>query len=121
MRLNSNRSFRVALMALMALLPTAVLAQGPFSLGRSLSSLSDSDREAMRRARLEVLEKMQPGAVSVWSDNSTGHSGGVALRRIYEKDGMTCGDLDFVLKVPDMRRLQSAFCRGADGAWRLLG
>ena len=121
MRSNSNRLFRVALIAFVALLPTAVQAKGTFSLGRSLSELSESDSEAMRRARIEVLEKMQPGSVSIWSDNNTGHSGGVQLRRTYEKNGMTCGDLEFVLKVPDMRQLRAAFCRGADGNWRLLG
>ena len=121
MRACSNQLFKVALVAFAALLPTAVLAQGTFSLGRSFSGLNESDREAMRRARIEVLEKLQPGSVSVWSDNSTGHSGGVELRRVYEKNGMTCGDLEFALKVPDMKHLRSAFCRGADGTWRLVG
>jgi len=121
MRARSNRLFKVALIAFAALLPTTVLAQGTFSLGRSFSELSESDTDAMRRARIEVLEKMQPGAVSTWSDSNTGHSGGVELRRIFEKNGMTCGDLEFVLKVPDMRRLRTAFCRVADGTWRILG
>jgi hypothetical protein len=67
---------------------------------------------------VEVLEKMQPGSVSAWSDKNTGHSGEVDLRRIYEKSGMTCGDVEYVLKMPEMRRFRTAFCRGGDGIWK---
>jgi hypothetical protein len=118
--MRSKQLFRVALIAL-ALMPTAVVAQGTFSLGRSFSELSESDREAIKHARIEVLDKMQLGSVSFWNDDTTGHSGGVKLSRIYEKNGMTCGDLEFVFNVPEMRRLRIAFCRIADGDWRILG
>ena len=121
MRARSNRLSRVALITFGVLLPTAVLAQGTFSLGRSFSQLSEADTEAVRRARIEVLEKMQPGAVSFWSNDKSGHSGGVELRRVFEKNGMTCGDLEFVFNIPDTKRLRTAFCRVADGDWRILG
>ena len=119
MRTHSKLLFTVALAACAALSPAAVEAQGMFSLGRSLSELSAPDREAMTRARIEVLEKMQPGSVSAWSDNDTGHSGEVALQRIYENNGTTCGDVAFALKTPDMRTFRAAYCRAADGTWRL--
>ena len=121
MRAHSNQLFKFALGALAALLPAAVLAEGLFSFWRSLSELSVPDREAMSRARVAVLETMQPGSASTWSDNNTGHSGTVELNRIYEKNGMTCGDVDYVLKMPEMRRFRMAFCRGGDGTWHLLG
>ena len=121
MRAHSSQLFTVALGAFAVLSPAAVEAQGIFSFGRSLSELSTADREAMRRARIAVLEKMQPGSVSAWSDKNTGHSGEVDLRRIYEKNGMTCGDVEYVLKMPEMRRFRTAFCRGGDGTWRLVG
>jgi surface antigen len=121
MRAHSNQLFTVALGAFVALSPVAVEAQGIFSFGRSLAELSAADREAMTRARMEVLEKMQSGSVSAWSDKNTGHSGEVDLRRIYEKNGMTCGDVEYVLQIPEMRRFRTAFCRGGDGTWRAEG
>jgi surface antigen len=121
MRAHSNQLFTVALGAFAALSPAIVEAQGVFSFGRSLSELSNPDREAMRQARIAVLEKMQQGSVSAWTDKNTGHSGEVELRRIYERNGMTCGDVEYVLKMPEMRRFRIAFCRGGDGNWRLVG
>ena len=121
MRAHSGQLFTVALVAFAALSPAAVEAQGLFSLGRSLAELSAADREATTRARIEVLEKMQPGAVSAWSDGKTGHSGEVSLRRVYEKNGMSCGDIEYVLKLPDTKRYRAAFCRGGDGTWRAEG
>src|SRR5216683_1806864 len=99
MRAHSNHLLSVALGAFTALSPPAVEAQGIFSFGRSLAELSAADREAMTRARMEVLEKWQPGAVSAWSDKGTGHSGEVDLRRTYEMNGMPCGDVEYVLKM----------------------
>ena len=118
---HSNELFTVALGALALLSPALVEAQGMFSLGRTLSELSTADREATTRARIEVLQKMQPGAVSAWSDSKTGHSGEVGLRRIYEKNGMTCGDVQYLLRLPNTQRYVAAFCRGGDGTWRVEG
>lgn len=121
MRTRSNPLLKFAVAALAALSSASVEARGTFSLGRSLAELSASDREAMKRARIAVLETMQPGSVSAWNDVATGHSGEVELHRMYEKNGMTCGDVEYVLKIPDAKRFQTAFCRGGDGIWRLVG
>jgi hypothetical protein len=64
---------------------------------------------------------MQPGAVSAWSDSKTGHSGEVGLLRSYEKNGMPCGDIEYVLKIPNTQRYRAAFCRSGDGTWRAEG
>ena len=116
-----SKRLKVVLTAFAVLLPMAAFAEGMFNFGRSLAELSAPDREAMKRARVAVLEKMQPGSVSAWSDSNTGHSGEVQLHRIYEKSGMTCGDVTYVLKVPQTKRFQTSFCRGSDGAWYLGG
>jgi len=121
MSAHSNRLFIVALGILTVLPPAAVDAQGLFSLGRTLSNLSPADLEATTRARTEVLQKLQAGAVSAWSDSKTGHSGEVGLRRIYEKNGMTCGDVEYLLKIPDSQRYLAVFCRAGDGTWRAEG
>jgi surface antigen len=120
MRTHLKSLLSVALGAFAALSAAAVLAQGMWSLGRSLSDLTAADREAMTRARTEVLEKMQTGATSSWSDDATGHSGEVALRRSYEKSGMSCGDVEYVLKAPEMKRYNATFCRAGDGTWKAV-
>ena len=121
MRAYSSWLFKIALLTLAVLIPAAVLGEVMFNFGRSLSELSAPDREAMKRARIAVLEKMQPGSVSAWNDSNTGHSGEVQLHRIYEKDGMTCGEVVYVLRVRQMKRFQTSFCRAGDGAWYLAG
>ena len=121
MRTQTNQLLKFAVATFAALSSAAVDAQGIFTFGRSLAELSAPDREAMKRARIAVLETMQPGSVSAWNDAATGHSGEVELHRMYEKNGMTCGDVEYVLKIPETKRFQTAFCRGGDGIWRLLG
>ena len=121
MRAHSKQLFAAAVGIFLVFSPAAVEAQRFFSLGRSLSELSSADREAMMRARIEVLDKLQPGSVAAWTDKSTGHSGEVNLRRIYEKNGMTCGDVEHILKKPEIWRFSAAFCRGGDGTWRTGG
>jgi hypothetical protein len=74
----------------------------------------------MIRARTEVLGKAETGAVSSWSDAGTGHSGEVDLRRMYDKNGMNCGDVEYILKTPDMQRYNDTFCRAPDGTWRAV-
>ena len=119
MRIPSSLS-AITLIALATLAPVAVHTQGLWSLSRSMADLSSADREAMTRARTEVLDKMQTGAVSSWSNATTGHSGEVALRRSYEKSGMSCGDVEYLLKMPEMKRYNATFCRMGDGTWRAV-
>ena len=77
----------------------------------------DTDRAIEELERALPIEAMK----SVLEHRTKAHGKTAELRRIFEKNGMTCGDLEFVLKVPDMRRLRTAFCRVADGTWRILG
>jgi len=102
--------------ALIAALVPANLQAGIFE--RSLAELSTPDREAMERARREVLEKMEPGAVSVWKGEKTGHSGEAHLLRTYERNGMSCAEVVHVLKFPEVSRYVIPFCRAGDGTWR---
>jgi surface antigen len=111
-RLNVGSALIVALVAAM------LQAQGTWSLGRSLAELSAADREAMARARGEVLDNLKPGAASTWKDEKTGHLGKAHLLRVYEKNGMTCGDIEQILKVQEESRYVISFCRASDGTWR---
>ena len=118
MRKRSNPLIPIGLGVAAGLAVIALQGQGLWSLGRTLSDLSAADREAMTRARVEVLDKMEPGAASAWNDQKTGHSGEVNLQRVYEKNGMPCGDVEYVLRMPKMSRYHAAFCRSSDGMWR---
>jgi len=97
------------------LLPATVQAA---SFARTLAQLSDTDREAIVRARNEVLDKMMPGAVSAWKDEKAGHSGEARLLRIYQQKGTSCAEVEHVLKLPAVSRYVRPFCRANDGSWR---
>jgi surface antigen len=105
---------------IVALVAIMLQAQGMWSLGRSLTELSAADREAMTRARSEVLDNMKPGAASSWKDEKTGHLGETHLLRVYEMNGMTCGEVEHILKIPEMKRYVTSFCRTSDGTWRAI-
>ena len=106
----------IASALLSAPVPAAVLAQNEFA--QALATLSDADREAMTRSRNEVLAKMEPGAVSIWKNDRTGHSGEARLARTYERNGLTCAEVDHVLKLSRESRYVIPFCRDASGTWR---
>ena len=103
----------------MAAAPPGIgLAQNPFA--RTLANLSNADRAAMNRARTEVLSKMQQGAVSVWKDDKTGHSGEARIARTYAQNGMMCAEVDHFLKLPNESHYVIPFCRDGTGAWRAV-
>ena len=93
-------------------------AQSFWGFGRSLSEVSAPDRDAMKRARIDLLQKLQAGAMSTWKDEKTGHLGEVSLRRVYEQNGKPCADVEYVLKSPEVQHYLVPFCQGADGTWR---
>jgi surface antigen len=97
-------------------IPASAQAQNVF--GRLLAELSAADRLAMERARNEVLAKTERGAVSMWKDDKTGHSGEARIGRTYERNGLMCAEVDHVLKLPRESHYAIPFCRDASGTWR---
>ena len=91
---------------------------GPNEFAESLAELSNADREAMERARNEVLAKREQGAVAMWKDDRTGHSGEARLARTYERSGLMCAEVVHVLKLAQESRYVIPFCRDASGTWR---
>jgi hypothetical protein len=91
---------------------------GPNEFAESLAELSNADRQAMERARNEVLAKMQQGAVSMWKDDRTGHAGEARLARAYERNGLPCAEVEHFLKLPRESRYVIPFCRDGSGTWR---
>lgn len=117
MRAAAISSLGVTLVLSAALPPQP--AQAATSPTRALAELSPTDREAMERARNEVLETMMPGATSIWKDDRTGHSGEARLLRRYERNGMSCGEVEHILKIRQVSRYVVPLCRASDGTWRL--
>ena len=102
--------------ALLSAPAPAMPGQNEFA--QTLAQLSNADREAMTRARNEVLEKKELGAVTVWKDNRTGHSGEARVARIYERNGLMCAEVDHLLKLPRESHYVIPFCRDSTGTWR---
>ena len=97
----------------------SILEAQDFLFAESLAQLSNADREAMERARRDVLGQMKQGAVSVWKDDTTGHSGEARLRRTYEQNGLMCAEVDHIIRIPSESRYVIPFCRVGDGTWRV--
>ena len=116
--MRSNGWLGVAL-ALSIVLAPVPLQSATNIFGRLLSDLSEVDLQSMERAQLEVLETMMPGAVSIWKDDNTGHSGEARLVRNYQQNGMTCGEVEHFLKFRAVSRYVMPLCRVSDGTWRL--
>ncbi len=122
MRISVHRT--VPLLAVLALItasaPAVLQAASPArSFGRWVADLSDTDREAVQRTQREVLEKMQPGTVSAWKDEKTGHSGEARLLRTYQQSGMSCAEVEHLVKITNTSRYRLPLCRANDGTWRL--
>jgi surface antigen len=109
----------VAWALIATLVPVKSWAEVTSELWRSLADLSNEDREALERAQREVLETMKPGAVSVWKDDKTGHSGEARLLRMYQQNGMACGEVGHVLKILEVSHYVVPLCRTSDGTWRV--
>ena len=99
-----------------AAIPSILQAESFFA--QSLAELSNADRRAMERARLAVLDKKEQGGVAVWKDDRTGHAGQARVRRTYERNGMSCAEVEHILKLPKESRYVVPFCRASDGTWR---
>ena len=101
-----------------ALFAASLHAEAATAFDRSLAELSNADREAMERARNEVLAKMTPGAVATWKDDRTGHSGEARLLRTYEQNGMACGEVEHIIRIREANMFVVPLCRTSDGMWR---
>jgi hypothetical protein len=97
------------------LTPASVQAQNIF--GRFLADLSAADRLSMERARNEVLAMGEPGAVSVWRDDRTGHHGEARIGRTFERNGLKCAEVDHFLRLPTEMHYVIPFCREPSGTW----
>ncbi|HTH16212.1 MAG TPA: RT0821/Lpp0805 family surface protein [Magnetospirillum sp.] len=100
------------------LLAFPVLAQGV--LGRPLG-LTESDFQRIKSAIGDVLEHQEVGGSANWANPETGKSGVVTAKRFYQKDNLSCADVETVTKSVDRADARTAMlplCRTAEG-WKL--
>jgi hypothetical protein len=84
---------RRACLGLLTLAPLAPAAAQINPFGERARPFAEADRRRMYAAMRTVLESGRVGETAAWTATD-GTFGGVAeLRRVYERDGMRCGEL----------------------------
>jgi surface antigen len=116
LRLSCNSAF------VLSLLLGAVPASGgalvdPF--GKETYRLSDAARELLKGAVRQVLESATAGTTADWQDPESGRAGRASLLRVFERDGMTCGEVEHVFTDGKGTRYVLPFCQVADGSWKV--
>lgn len=89
---------------------------GPY-LGEALRRVTTGDKAMMEHARTQVLEQNIVGKQIPWSNSKSGHSGEVSLRRTFKRNGMSCGEVEYITTANHSRRFSFSFCRTAEG-WK---
>jgi len=103
-----------------ALAPSASgagLLNDPF--GRETYRLSEPDWELLKQAVRQVLEAHKQGATADWTGTQSGRAGRATLLRVFERDGMPCGEVEHVFTAGGGSRYVLPFCRVADGTWKV--
>ena len=119
MALASARKY-FALLALLPLMTSVAAAEGlinPFD--SSGISLSKEDDELMRGALRSVLDAKQPGATADWTSSSSGLAGRATSLDVFERNGMSCANVEHVFTAGDGSTYRLPFCQTSDGTWKI--
>ena len=76
-------------------------------------------RELLKGAVRQVLESATAGTTADWQDPESGRAGRASLLRVFERDGMTCGEVEHVFTDGKGTRYVLPFCQVADGSWKV--
>ncbi len=87
--------------------------------GEDTYQLSDAAREQLKEAVRQVLENGTVGATADWRDEASGRAGRASLLRAFQRDGMTCGEVEHVFTDGKGARYVLPFCQIADGSWKV--
>ena len=87
--------------------------------GRDSYNLSEADWELFKQTVRHVLEAQKPGATADWAGKESGRAGRATLLRVFERDGMPCGEVEHVFTAGGGRRYVLPFCRAGDGTWKI--
>ena len=117
------RNFAVALPIAFVLGSFAAQAQtNPFR--QTEGTISQPDTVRMREAALPLYSAEPPkvGATASWQDQMTGNYGTVALVGVFEWHGMSCRELQHVVKIKGVRdpvRMNIDRCKTENGEWKI--
>jgi hypothetical protein len=87
--------------------------------GRDSYHLSEADWELFKQSVRQVLEAQKQGATADWAGKESGRAGRATLLRVFERDGMPCGEVEHVFTAGGGRRYVLPFCRAGDGTWKI--
>jgi surface antigen len=116
------RLCRSAIVALGILSAAALpaLADGlinPFD--SSGTSMSPEDSELMKGALKSVLDAKKAGATADWKSSSSDLAGHATALDVYEKNGMSCANVEHVFTAGGGSPYRLPFCQGVDGTWKI--
>lgn len=115
-----SRRTAVALLALLPLTVSVAAAEGlinPFD--SSGISLSKEDGDLMRGALRSVLDAKQAGAAADWKSSSSGLAGRATSLDVFERNGMSCANVEHVFTAGGGSTYRLPFCQTADGMWKI--
>jgi surface antigen len=87
--------------------------------GTKTYRLSDPDLELLKQAVRQALESQKAGTTVEWAGKQTKRAGRVTLLRVFQLNGMPCGEVEHVFTDGSGSRYVLPFCRAADGAWKV--
>jgi surface antigen len=103
------------------MLPSAATAANIFS-ARDLPVryMTDEDREILRSAVDDVLDRNKDGEGTRWENPKTGAHGDLVPRASFELAGQTCRDLEVANSARGRdNRVILTLCKQADGGWKI--
>jgi surface antigen len=87
--------------------------------GTKTYRLSDPDLELLKQAVRQALESQEVGTTVEWAGKQSKRTGRVTLLRVFQLNGMPCGEVEHVFTDGSGSRYVLPFCRAADGAWKV--
>lgn len=102
-------------------LPVLAIAANIFS-ARDLPVryMTEEDREILKSAVEDVLERGKDGEGARWENPKTGAHGDLTPRASFEHAGQSCRDLEVANSVRGRdNRLVVTLCKQADGDWKI--
>jgi len=103
------------------LLPCAALAFNSYVLrDLPVRYMTDEDREILRVAVDDALERARDGESMHWENPKTGAKGDLMPRASFERAGQRCRDLEVANSARGRsNRLVVTLCKQADGEWKI--
>jgi surface antigen len=102
-------------------LPGAAWAINALSLhNMPINYMTDEDKEILKAAVDDVLERGRDGQSMRWENPKTGAHGDLLPRASFKNDGRPCRDLEVANSARGRdNRLVVTLCKQADGEWKI--